>query len=154
MTPETDGIDHINVYSKGLTWLGQKLSNFADTPFIHPTAGYYRTVEGFWYDLMCNPNLQELRDAPGWKVKQIGKTLQPVREPPTKEELLIAYRAKLKAHPQIVEELKASKLPFAHYYVYGNKAVIPKEWQWTAQLWNELREEMHSTQLTQSVVTV
>lgn len=31
--PEMDGIDHINVYSKGKTELGKLLSNFARTPF-------------------------------------------------------------------------------------------------------------------------
>jgi hypothetical protein len=34
--PEDDGKTHINVYSKGLTELGQFLSNFAEAPAQTP----------------------------------------------------------------------------------------------------------------------
>ncbi len=133
---ENDGIDHINVYSKGQTLLGTLLSNFADTPFNHPKHGHFRTVEGFWYWIMTG--LEELRFLPGWECKTIGKSAEPYRTHPTESELLEAYRAKLEAHPKIADILKNNKLPLAHYYVYNGKVVEPKEWQWTAQLWNKV----------------
>jgi hypothetical protein len=34
--PTTDGIDHINIYSKGYTKLGRLLSNFTKSEFTHP----------------------------------------------------------------------------------------------------------------------
>lgn len=39
--PKTDGVDHINIYSRGRTPLGQALSNFAHTPFEHPKDGKF-----------------------------------------------------------------------------------------------------------------
>ena len=45
----TDGIDHINIYSKGYTKLGRLLSNFTKSEFTHPIYGHFMSVEGFWY---------------------------------------------------------------------------------------------------------
>lgn len=44
-TATTDGIDHINIYSKGKTTLGRMLSNFACTPFTHPEDGKFASIE-------------------------------------------------------------------------------------------------------------
>lgn len=139
MNSDNDGIDHINVYSKGKTLLGRKLSNFADTPFELSNDGFFRTVEGYWYWIMTG--LEELRTLPGWECKQVGKRATLLRTCPTKTELSKAYRAKLEAHSDIAEALRNNKLPLAHYYVYNGKVVEPKEWQWTAQLWNEIIKE-------------
>ncbi len=131
-----DGIDHINVYSKGKTPLGRLLSNFADTPFHHPDYGRFRTVEGFWYWLMTG--LEELRRLPGWECKELGKKATLKRTHPTENELALAYIAKLNDHPRIRQMLEKNTLPLTHYYVYNGKVVEPKEWQWTAQLWTKL----------------
>lgn len=54
MDPKTDGVDHINIYSKGKTWLGRELSNFAplpqsiEVPIMSLTFNCH-TVEGIWY---------------------------------------------------------------------------------------------------------
>lgn len=123
MNPENDGIDHINVYSKGQTRLGRFLSNFADTPFDHPEYGRFRTVEGFWYWLMTG--LEELRHLPGWECKELGKRAK-------------IKRTQLEAYPRMKEMLQKNTLPLAHYYVYNGKVIEPKEWTWTALLWNKL----------------
>ena len=47
-TPSTDGIDHINIYSKGKTSLGRWLSNFAKSP-IETEDGHFDSIEGYWY---------------------------------------------------------------------------------------------------------
>lgn len=135
MDPDKDGVDHINVYSKGKTELGRLLSNFADTPFELPNYGKFRTVEGYWYWTMTG--MEEFRNLLGWQCKQLGKNAKYKRTHPTESELLEAYRAKLEAHPDILGMLKTNTLPLTHYYVYFNKVVEPKEWQWTAQLWNK-----------------
>lgn len=139
MNPENDGIDHINVYSKGKTTLGRLLSNFANTPFEIPGQGKFRTVEGYWFWIITG--VESLRILEGWAAKETAKMLPKKRTHPTESELLEAYRAKLKAHPRIRTMLKENKLPLAHYYVYNGRVVEPKEWQWTAQLWNKLAEE-------------
>jgi len=43
-----DGIDHINLYSRGHTELGQYLSNFAYTP-IQTEDGRFNSIEAYWY---------------------------------------------------------------------------------------------------------
>src|SRR6267142_491835 len=131
---ENDGIDHINVYSKGRTRLGRLLSNFAWTPFDHPEYGYFKTVEGFWYWIITGKD--EFRYLPGYKCKEKGKKEINIREYPNKEELKIAYKYKLQFNPEIYDLLKENKLPFEHYYVYGNKKIKAIEWEWTAKLWN------------------
>lgn len=134
--PEDDGITHINVYSQGKTQLGQLLSNFAYTPFTHPEHGSFLCIEGWWYWIMTGD--EALRKTNGFKSKQLGKTLQVVRKHPTPEELRVAYIAKLEQHSIIKKLLQENTLPLAHYYVYGGKVVVPKEWLWTAELWTQL----------------
>ena len=46
--PLNDGVDHINIYSRGKTQLGRMLSNFYLSPFNHPVYGGFNTVEGFY----------------------------------------------------------------------------------------------------------
>lgn len=136
---ELDGVDHINVYSKGKTELGRKLSNFAYTPFTHPKLGSFKCVEGFWYYLITGD--ERLRKTSGWESKYLGRTLKNLREHPNEEELLEAYKAKLKYNPDIKNLLNKNTLPFAHYHVYGDKIVEAKEWLWTALLWEKLKNE-------------
>ena len=138
--PENDGVDHINIYSKGKTELGRLLSNFAYTPFTIPDKGSFNTVEGFWYWTMTG--LSEFRKLPGWECKKIGDHTTPLREHPNEEELLEAYLSKINNNPSIAVMLAENELPFAHYYVYGGKVIEPKQWQWTAQLWNRVRETL------------
>lgn len=48
--PKDDGIDHINVYSRGKTELGRILSNFSKTE-IRKTYGTFSSVEGLYHYL-------------------------------------------------------------------------------------------------------
>jgi len=52
-TPETDGIDHINVYSKAKTDLGKFLSNFTYAK-IKTQDGIFSSIEGYWYWLLSS----------------------------------------------------------------------------------------------------
>lgn len=139
MNPDNDGIDHINVYSKGKTFLGRALSNFFDSPFEHPEHGSFRNVEGFWYWLMTGR--EELRTLPGWKCKEFGKQFKNYRTHPTEAELEVAYRAKLSTRSDLLQTLKENTLPLAHYYVYNGRVVEATEWLWTAKLWEKIARE-------------
>jgi len=141
MNPKTDGIDHINVYSKGQTRLGKDLSNFAYSVFTIPFLGDFESVEGFWYWCITKDN--RLRDLYGFSAKDLGRKLPKVGEPPNKRLLKIAYKAKLHFNPLLKRRLKESTLPFTHYYVYGDKVVCQKEFLWTAELWDEIRKELN-----------
>lgn len=139
--PATDGTDHINIYSKGVTPLGRKLSNFAHTPFRIPFMGRFESVEGFWYWWLTG--VDELRKYYGFRAKQVGKEfdLKRPEEKFPKRLLKIAYRAKLRYHPMLKQMLKDNKLPLVHYYVYSGKVVVPKQFEWTAKLWEEIVKE-------------
>lgn len=119
--PADDGKTHVNVYSQGKTELGRKLSNFARTPFVVPEHGAFDSVEGYWYWLSCHDD--RLRKASGFAAKKLGRALRSPDWPETpdfKDRIRVALRAKLDAHPEIREALKANTLPLAHYYVFGN----------------------------------
>lgn len=125
--PEDDGKTHINVYSKGLTELGQFLSNFADAPAQTPD-GEFASIEGYWYWLSCRDD--RLRKLSGWLAKSVGRRSKGkdwLKSTDFKERIKTAIRMKLEAYPDMYAELKACKLPLTHYYVYGPKVTnVPK----------------------------
>ena len=72
-TPDTDGIDHINIYSKGKTELGRLLTNFAHTPFTFPLHGAFSSVEAFWYYAKTGFLHPQLKPLYGFRAKEEGK---------------------------------------------------------------------------------
>ena len=136
MNPNTDGIDHINVYSKAKTQLGQFLSNFAHSP-IETEDGHFESIEGYWYWLGTNhPRKVELRKLYGWKAKEVGRELKSLDwqdSPDFKRKICSAIEIKIKGNPLMFKALKANKLPLVHYYVFGNKVIQPKEGLWVIE---------------------
>lgn len=68
MEPKKDGIDHINIYSRGKAWLGRELSNFAPLPQpieipIMLMTFDCKTIEGAWYIHRINDSMQQSPDA-------------------------------------------------------------------------------------------
>ena len=141
--PSEDGITHINVYSKGSTELGRLLSNFAYTPFRHPTYERFASVEAFWYWLSLDKKYDQIKPLFGYKCKQTARELIAngavrVSIDDFKEQIKEAITLKLQQHPGIVKLLKDTKLPLTHYYVYGKimadpdkyKIIFPKDSEW------------------------
>jgi hypothetical protein len=124
--PENDGIDHINVYSKGKTQLGKFLSNFTLTPIL-TSDGKFSSIEGYWYWLGCEHKDKEvLRDLSGFRAKQVGRELRAKDWQDSnefKEKILAAIKIKINTYPYILKLFKENKLPFTHYYVYGDKVI-------------------------------
>jgi len=148
INPNEDGITHINIYSKGKTLLGRLLSNFAVTPFTHPTHGKFQSVEGYWYWLLAesNPQRDKLRTLSGWRAKQFGRELQTPDWPAEKdttfyENIYSALEAKLEATPLLQELLGKSTLPFEHYYVYGDKVIDVTQGKWLIEFWDNARRD-------------
>jgi hypothetical protein len=125
--PEDDGKTHINVYSKGLTELGQFLSNFAEAPAQTPD-GEFASIEGYWYWLSCRDN--RLRRLSGWLAKSVGRRAKGkdwLKTDDFKNRIKSAIKTKLETYPDMYAELKACSLPLTHYYVYSGKASqVPK----------------------------
>lgn len=130
-----DGIDHINIYSKGETELGRLLSNFAHTPFVCKD-GRFASLEGYWYWLSVSPNnprRDELRRLWGFQAKKLGRDLRG-RDWNEDEEFRLsiceAIVCKVEQNRLIEDLLKASQLPFEHYYIMDGNVVPVKGADW------------------------
>lgn len=140
-----DGIDHINIYSKGKTELGRALSNFALTPFKYEPYGRFQSVEGFWYWYLTGQKHDQFRNLYGWQAKEEGKKYRNDRvdkegiRPEGREILLEAIRCKLRQNKHILKLLAASELPFRHYYDYNGKIVELPQYQWIVDEFERLR---------------
>jgi hypothetical protein len=141
-TPERDGVDHLNVYSKGKEELGRWMSNFAREP-IETKDGQFVSIEGYWYWLGCRDD--RLRNLSGFAAKQLGRELQQTFQmtiPEFQAAVEGAIRAKAKKRPDMVTKLKACVLPLAHYYVFGNPPVVKDAGhKWILDIWDKIRKE-------------
>lgn len=139
---ELDGIDHINIYSKGKTSLGKWLSNFSFSP-IFLLDGDFHSIEGYWYWLNCDhPDRDKLKNLTGFKAKSLGRKLTDKdwnNDLEFKLKILHAITQKIYLDEQLLNLFKNNKLPFKHYYVYGDKIVEPKEGKWLVDFFNFLR---------------
>lgn len=154
--PESDGFDHINVYSKSRSKLGRMLSNFAHTPFTFG-GDNFESVESWWYwKKMNNINagalfpkftpeqISDIKSKIGKEAKEFFRSLYKDDSDsycPTKEELKKVYEQKLIEHPEIEKMLFANKLPIAHYYMMFDKKINADSTFWTAQLWEEIKAD-------------
>lgn len=137
--PEKDGIDHINVYSKGRTELGRLLTNFAHTPFEHPSRGHFESMEGYWYYVATGEQHEELRTVHGSHAKALGKTFEKVERIGFEMAIKTGIRSKLIQHPNILCGLLDNELPLAHYYVFGSQ-VKQAGYEWILDYYMEVRE--------------
>ncbi len=140
---ETDGIDHINVYSKGKTELGKFLTNFARSP-VNTEDGKFESVEGYWYWLSCKDD--ELRKLWGWKAKEYGRKVGAsdwLDDAEFKRKILDAIEKKIRYSDQFYIQFKESTLPFDHYYNYNGKIVRPKDGRWVLEFLEELRKQIN-----------
>lgn len=139
MTPETDGIDHINVYSKGKTKLGRFLTNFAYSP-INTEDGYFASIEAYWYWLGCKDD--RLRVTYGFLSKQMGRDLGAkdwLDDKVFKDKIKKAIEIKINHNVEMSDLFYHSSLPFTHYYVYGQRIIKVPKAQWIIDYLTELR---------------
>lgn len=134
-----DGIDCINVYSKGKTLLGRELSNFAHTPF-KGTVLQFESVEGWWYWFTTGKKYDHLASLWGFCAKKEGRKYSKEFDI-TPNILKMVYKLKIDHNANVRQMLIKSHLPFTHYYEYNGK-IVKTRWQWTGELWNEVREEL------------
>jgi hypothetical protein len=138
-----DGVDHINIYSKGETHLGKWLSNFAVSPIVVDGIEC-RSIEGYWYYLKTG--VKECCNYSGFKAKQFGKQYPAIADTKTKEfqeKILKAIDIKLK-NPKMLCLFAQSTLPFTHYYQYGSKK-IDAGCEWIIQHLEERRALLKAT---------
>jgi hypothetical protein len=142
IVPENDGVDHINVYSKGLTQLGRDLSNFAPIGFTHPKYGNFASMEAFYQWVKTGMVCEEIRPLFGYWAKMAAKEL-PVAFPDNFESIISeGLRYKVMQNEFLAEALKKSTLPLVHYYNYGGRIVVPKGQEYQMRVLTELRDEL------------
>lgn len=116
--PTKDGIEHINAYSKAVTWLGKNLSNFTYSPFTHPVHGAFSSMEGYWYWLLTGDD--RLKGMYGKDAKALGVGLledtQVNYNESFREAIKEGLSLKINARLDLVQELALSSLPIVHYY--------------------------------------
>lgn len=146
---ETDGVTHVNVYSKGKTELGRLLSNFAKSPFYLPEFGHFESIEGFWYYLGApdKAKAEKLRTLSGYAAKQYGRSLGApdwLETEDFKNHVMDALQAKLD-QSKLLQYLLSNvrPLPLKHYYVFKGHEVEPKEGKWMLDFWQQKWEELY-----------
>lgn len=145
--PETDGIDHINVYSKGKTSLGRALTNMSDWGFTDPKYGWFRSMEAYWYWNSTGRQHEQLKTLSGFEAKKQGRELAKV--PLEGFEDVIRRGLKLRmdqGFPQIKKALCDSTVPLTHYMHYGDDdSVMYTKYDWLVDYLMELRQLYKST---------
>lgn len=125
--PLNDGVDHINIYTKGKTILGKRLTNLSDDPVTVGVYGTFQCLEGFWYYYLTGCIYPELKTMNGFQAKKFGKGIRDDRidkdglTNDQKEVLKEAIRSKLRQNKDLLRLLIQSDLPLAHYYFYGKE---------------------------------
>jgi hypothetical protein len=142
IVPENDGVDHINVYSKGLTQLGRDLSNFAPIGFNHPQYGCFASMEAYYHWVKTGMVCEELRPLFGYWAKQAAKDLPVVPHDNFESIISEGLRCKVLQNDFLAESLKASTAPLVHYYNYGGRVVTPKGQDYQMRVLTELRDEL------------
>ena len=136
-----DGIDHINVYSQGKTFLGVLLSNWYRYPIILDDLGRFESVEGLWYWLSTKD--ERLRNMSGFAAKKLGRSLPRLVTLPDdqfKSIIKQAIKIKVAGGPEYFNFVD-STLPFAHYYVFNGKQVDAGH-KWIIEYLEQLRTEL------------
>lgn len=143
-----DGVTHINCYSKGKTPLGCALSNFALSPFELPDHGKFASVEGYWYWL--GNEFEQLRTMHGLEAKQEGQAIVKAwdyrRLSDFEFQVKRGILAKIVQRPVLAEEVRASTLPFEHYYVdqKGVPIFLP-QYRWMMDWLEEIRRALKAS---------
>lgn len=152
--PSQDGVDHINVYSKGHTPLGRDLSNFAHLPFNHPQYGFFASMEAYWYWNGTGRKENSLRRLYGATAKTAGVRLLmvPLQEEAFRQAIEDGLRLKITQNHKLREALKNTTLPLRHYFVYGNNPPVVRESKkhlWQMQCLESIRETLKQGVLPQ-----
>lgn len=118
MPTGVDGTDHINIWDKGNTLLGQLLSHSAALSFTHSIFGRFSTVESFWHYIRSVERDDRIRTMSGITLKRFSEKLQTVRVRNFKAIIMDTNWQKIKQYPDLLEELRDSELPIECYYHY------------------------------------
>ncbi len=137
---EIDGVHHINIYSRGATWLGRWLSNFQHAPFTHDDHGSFASIESYWYWLKTGMRHDRLRPLYGVAAKNEGERHPVVPCPEFEEHIKASLYLKIMQNPVAIPPLVESNLPFLHYYVYQKRIIRVEGGEFVIEEWERIRQ--------------
>ena len=168
--PISDGIDHINAYSKGRTKIGRKLTNFAHSPFNHHIYGHFESLEGFWYWFITGMQYNNLRKVHGFTAKELGRVCLGDSKPILKlkknqsfEDVIIdVTKCKLRQNTDILQMLvETGDLPIFHYYYdYKNpdindaKVEYSASYQWQMDAIMDIRKKTKEWMIRKNIKSI
>lgn len=121
-----DGIEYINVYSKGKTKIGRFYSNFEKTP-IETEDGRFNSIEALWYWILTNGKSPKWTY--GYNAKYQGKLYPRVCDIDV-DKIKRAIDVKIKTYLDFIIENENLDLPLQHYYQYNKNRVYPENHLW------------------------
>lgn len=152
--PTKDGVDHINVWSKGSTLVGRLCSNFAHTPFVHPKYGRFESMEGFYYFIRSGAHDYNCARLHGFAAKEYGKTLPKVSVKGFHYIMRDGLRMKFMQNSHLRFLLKTTHLPLLHYYVYGKppncSIIVPKGNDWLVEGLERMRRILKENEMMET----
>lgn len=142
-----DGINCINIYSKGMTPLGKSLSNWSECN-ITISLGKFRTLEGLIFYLgSFDEKFRKMSGAEAKAAKE--KLTRNIKLPEDifKRFVIEAMWAKVNGDKDLKQAIKESALPFVHYYNYSGKKQFVPNWDWQIQEWEKIRQQLKDEEL-------
>lgn len=135
-----DGVTHINI--GGATALGSKLTHFAHTPIDHYYFGKFNCIEGLWHYLKDPEHKDIFRTMNGKKAKAAGKNFSRRVVNQFIDVIIAANVYKLQQHPEVMELMMTSTLPFKNYYFSGELNLVTEapNAAWMCRLMETVRD--------------
>lgn len=118
---QLDGVEHINIDSRGKTELGRLLVHMEKSDFTHQVWGPFSSMEGFWGFVRNGGKGDQFRKVHGMAARRESKAMQTQRITDFEAIILEANYFRAMANPRLHQLLIESTLPFEHYYIFGEK---------------------------------
>ena len=144
-TFKVDGQDHINIWEKGQTKLGQFLSHGSHSPFHHPVLGMFNNVESFWHYIRSQERDDRIRTMNNIGAKKFSTQLHTVKVPNFYAIIMDTNYIKLKEYPEMLTLFKENELPLEMYFIYKDKGVRirPSFAVWVLEGFKEIKKALN-----------
>ena len=159
MIKNQDGVTFINIYSKGFTPIGRKLSNLYVSKPFQWNGIPVSTIEALWYwtklstkisveDLVT---LRRIFTLNGFEAKKLGQQIQRKYDwtdapdymtEEFKTVIIEAIKLKINSDKELKQEFVFSVLPFKHYYVSHMGEHHLPEFDWMIKAISDYRYEL------------
>jgi hypothetical protein len=150
MTLGEDGIDHLNIWNKGSTNLGQFLDQRTQAQFVHNVLGRFCSIETFWKYVLSAERCDEIRSLSGRRLRNFERKLTRAEVFNFREIIMDANWQKLQQYPQWADALRDCELKLECYYVYKREdgvRIRPDCGPWLILGFDEIRTALREERL-------